>query len=347
MKLKEYAAKEIFRRYSIPIPRGFLVKGIEDLAAVDLRGAVVKAQVLVGGRGKAGGIAYADSSNLRDTVERLLGSEIRGERVNEVLVEERLEIQEEWYLALTVDGAEKGIVCLFSTQGGMEVEEMARMGKMVRLLYTPGMALPRPGATLLAHKLYEIMRQYDAELVEINPLAVTEGGLVAADAKMIIDENALFRQPGLAFMEEAVGGAEKKAREYDLQYVELEGDIAVIGNGAGLVMATLDVLEHYGGRPANFLDVGGGAGVERMEKALEVVLLKRPKKVFINIFGGITRCDEIALGIVNYKERVGIKIPIVVRMIGTNEGEAKEILRTHGIHALDSLEEGVRRVVEL
>ena len=171
--------------------------------------------------------------------------------------------------------------------------------------------------------------------------------MVAADAKMIIYENALFRQPGLASMEEPVGGAEKKAREYDLQYVELEGDTAVIGNGAGLVMATLDVLEHYGGRPANFLDVGGGAGVERMEKALEVVLLKRPKKVFITIFGGITRCDEIALGIANYKERVGIKIPIVVRMIGTNEGEAKEILRAHGIHALDSLEEGVRRVVEL
>jgi succinyl-CoA synthetase beta subunit len=353
MKLPEYQGKELFQEHGISIPWGAAVRSEEAVEGLEVptEEAVIKAQVLLGGRGKAGGIRVVRREKLRPVVAALLGSEIRGFRVEEVLVEEKIEAVEEWYLSLTIDPSEKSIVAVYSEEGGVEIEEVARKSpeKILRFPY-PG-RIPEeidPAVVPVIETLYRVMRAYDAELVEINPLAKTRKGLVALDAKILIDDNALFRHP------EFQGGKvtrdltpiEAKAQEYGLLYVELEGDIAVIGNGAGLVMATLDVLEHFGGRPANFLDVGGGASVERMEKALEVVLMKGPRKVFINIFGGITRCDEIAEGIVRFRKSRGIRVPIIVRMIGTREEEAKEILEAEGIDVLDSLEEGARKAVE-
>lgn len=192
------------------------------------------------------------------------------------------------------------------------------------------------------------MIDYDAELVEINPLVLSDDKLTAADSKIIIDDNALFRHPEfLDKKQEELTEIEREANKYGLQYVELDGDIAVIGNGAGLVMATLDVINYFNGRAANFLDIGGGASVEMMEKALEIVLMKNPKGIFINIFGGITRCDDIANGIVNYVKKNKIKILMVIRMIGTNDKEGRAILNKNNIHALDSMEECAKTVVGL
>ncbi|MBW3021687.1 ADP-forming succinate--CoA ligase subunit beta, partial [Candidatus Woesearchaeota archaeon] len=194
--------------------------------------------------------------------------------------------------------------------------------------------------------LNRLMKEFDCELVEINPLVLSNGEYIAADSKVVLDDNALYRHPEFK-KEEELTDIEKKAAEHGLQYVELDGDIAIIGNGAGLVMSTLDVLKHFGGKPANFLDVGGGASVSVMEKSLEIVLMKKPKGVFINIFGGITRCDEIAQGLVNYIKNNNIEIPMVVRMIGTNEEGGERILNQNGIKSLDSMEECAKNIVEM
>ena len=198
---------------------------------------------------------------------------------------------------------------------------------------------------VLIERLYKIFQDYDAELVEINPLALIKKRFLALDSKIIIDDNALYRQKFKK--DEGLTEIEKKAQESDLSYVELEGDIGIIGNGAGLVMSTLDMVNYYGGEVANFLDVGGGADKEKMEKAIELVLIKKPRGIFINIFGGITRCDEIAEGIVAYKKKHKINIPLVIRMIGNNEEEAKKILEKDKIHFINSMEEGAKKIVEL
>lgn len=359
MKLKEYEGKEIFKKYGIPVPEGVVVSSldgleerIKQLHSVNL---VVKSQILVAGRKKAGGIKFANRNNIKEVASSLLGAEIKGMKVNELLIEEKLEINKEYFLSLVIDRSDKAIYLITSLEGGVDIEELSKTHpeKITKIsLIDEGQIekalskLPNGNEFLgLAKKLYRILKDCDAELVEINPLVKSKGRLIAADSKIIVDDNSLFRHPEFKSKTELTE-MEAEAAKYSLNYVELKGDIGVIGNGAGLVMATLDVLDYYGGKAANFLDVGGGASVERMEKALEIVMTKNPKKILINIFGGITRCDEIASGIVSYRKKRGIKIPMVVRMIGTNEREAKEILEKNGIWSMGSMEEAIKKVVE-
>ena len=375
MRFLEHQAKAVFARYGIPVPRGRVAKTPEEARDIAQELGVpvaVKAQVLVGARGRAGGILFADTpEEAEEAARKLLGSELRGARVHEVLVEEKLPIKRELYLGFTVDRVARAYVAIASPEGGMEIEEVAErspelifkhtvdplsgfrpyhaLSLVKRMGYSGRAAL---GLARIFTALYRLAIDYDAELTEINPLAETaDGRFVAADARLIVDDNALFRHPELAQLERPPseeGPREKEAREAGLGYVELDGDIGIIGNGAGLVMATLDMVALHGGKPANFLDVGGGASAERMAKALDIVLSNpRVKVVFINILGGITRCDEIARGILAAMERVGVRKPMVIRLVGTNEEEGRAILEQAGISVLDSMEEAAKRAVEL
>ncbi|MBI4279931.1 MAG: ADP-forming succinate--CoA ligase subunit beta [Armatimonadetes bacterium] len=364
MKLHEYQAKEIFARYSIPVQKGAVVRHPEEILGLDLQYPVVlKAQVLVGGRGKAGGIKLAEKPS--ESVEKaraILGMDIKGERVTRLLVAEAVDIQQEYYLAFTVDRATRCLVVVASASGGIDIEEVARRTpeKIVKEPIDPflgfrpfharqigrrlGFADAHLGAfARIAESLYQLTTDLDAELAEINPLAVAGGQVIAVDAKLIIDDNALYRQKGLPENEELTG-LERDARTHDLSYVELDGDIAVIGNGAGLVMSTLDMLDHFGGRPANVLDVGGGASEEAMKQALDIVTRKPGvRALFINIFGGITRCDDIARGLVANLPQV----PMSVRLTGTNEEEGRQILQQAGISASVDPEEAAKKAVVL
>ncbi len=373
MKLYEYEAKEVATKYSIPVPRGFLASSPEEAEAIarTLGTAVVlKAQVLVGGRGLAGGVKAANTpEEAREVAKALLGMVIRGEKVEKLLVEERVCISRELYLSLTVDRAAKKPVFIVSELGGVEIEELARKhpDKVHKMYVDPEEGysdyMSRTAAVLLGlpwslvqelgkimKSMYEIMLSYDAELVEFNPLALTcEGRLVALDAKIIIDDNSLYKHPELASKYgRELSEYEKKAKELGFSYVELDGDIGVISNGAGLTMATMDSILYYGGRPANFLDIGGGASKDRVKEAVKL-MLKHPRSrvLLINIFGGITRCDEVARGIVEALDEVGTTKPIVVRMLGTMEEEGRKILAERGIPVYAEMDDAVKRAVEL
>jgi len=365
MKLYEYLGKELFRDYGIPVPRGKVVSSPEEAAAAaeGLADVVIKSQVLSGKRGKAGGISFASSpAEAKTEAERILKMKLNGLVVDKLLVEEKLSIEQELYLAITVDGSARCPVVLASLDGGMDVEEVAeeRMIKwpidisigmqsyMVREICRQlGISgnLQKEFISFLP-KLYRIFRALDAELAEINPLAVTPDGLVAADAKVTIDDDALYRHSSLPKIKEKTA-LELKAEELDLAYVELDGNIAIMANGAGITMATLDIVQHYGGAPANFLDFGGGADVERTAQALELLLGTNPKVLLINIFGGITRCDVVAEAFVQVKESRGIDLPVSFRLVGTNETEGRDILAKVGIKAFTTMDEAVRHAVEL
>ncbi|MHA2031896.1 MAG: ADP-forming succinate--CoA ligase subunit beta [Candidatus Kariarchaeaceae archaeon] len=358
MKLKEYEGKAIFKKYDIPIPNGIVISDLErleeKLEKLPIK-LVIKSQILVAGRKKAGGIKFVDKRNVKEVALSLLGNKIKGMKVEELLIEEKLDIEKEFYLSLIVDRSDKDVYLLISQEGGVDIEDLSQSHPEKILKLSPinerhieeTLSKFQNGdkLALIAKILYNIMRDYDAELVEINPLVKSKGKLIAADSKIIIDDNSLFRHPEFK-MKRELTKIEAEAAEYGLNYVELEGDIGVIGNGAGLVMATLDVLDYYGGKAANFLDVGGGASMERMEKALDITMTKNPKKIIINIFGGITKCDEIAEGIITFRKKKGITIPMVVRMIGTNEMEAKKILEENGIFCMDSMEAAIKKVIE-
>ncbi|WP_258360393.1 ADP-forming succinate--CoA ligase subunit beta [Moorella sulfitireducens (nom. illeg.)] len=363
MKLYEYLAKEIFSKNGLPVPKGYLCLSPEDAAraALELGPVAVKAQILAGGRGKAGGITFAATPEEAGiATARLLGSEIRGYPVTRVLVEEKLNIQGELYLGFTVDTSDRRPVALASCQGGVNIEEVPPE-KLVRLLIDPlfgfssysalylGLRLGLKGELLkefvsLALILYWIFMKYDAELVEINPLAIVEGHLIAADARLNIDDDALYRHPEIEVIEDG-SELEKAIKNLGLAYVQLDGNIAVLANGAGITMATLDTLEKFGGRAANFLDAGGGAGAEPMAKALDLILDTGPRAVLINIFGGITRCDEVARALIQVKEKRGQTVPIILRLVGTNEDEAYRLLKTYGIEAFKGMPEAVAAVV--
>ncbi|MCC6024967.1 MAG: ADP-forming succinate--CoA ligase subunit beta [Desulfurococcaceae archaeon] len=372
MKLYEYESKEIARRYGIPVPRGRVVENPEDAKRVagELGAVVIKAQVLVGGRGLAGGVKVAETpEDAYKVAERLFSSTIRGERVEKVLVEEKVCISRELYLSLTVDRASRRPVYLVSEMGGVEIEELAKRhpDKIHRIYVDPSVgyidymsrealqALKLPWTLLqdlanIMKAMYSIMTDYEAELVEFNPLALTcDNRLVALDAKIIIDDNSLYRHPDLQKLYgRDLTEYEKRARELGFNYVELDGDIGVISNGAGLTMATMDSILYYGGRPANFLDIGGGARRESVKEAVKLMLTHpRTRVLLINIFGGITRCDEVALGIIEAVKEVGARKPIVVRMLGTNEEEGRRILREHGIEAYTEMDDAVKTAVEL
>jgi len=322
MRLKEYQGKRLFREYGIEIPEGKIISSVKPEPDK-----IAKAQVLSGKRGKGGLIAAATEKNLRKMFMQC----------KEVLVEEKLDIEKEYYLSLTIDRSEKRIVILFSEEGGIEVEDAKHMKKVP---YELRQEIPKEFAPIV-EKMHKLMKEHNATLVEINPLVLAKGRLIAADAKVILDDNAEHKGFSKSLTE-----LEAEASRHGLSYVELEGNIAIIGNGAGLVMATLDVVDHFGGNVANFLDLGGGASTEKMEKAMQITLKKKPKAILINIFGGITKCDDIAKGLINYKSRKNIEIPIIARMIGTNEEEAKEVLKENNIMAYDSMEECAKEAVK-
>lgn len=377
MKLFEYEAKTILAKYDIPIPKGALattpIKAKE--AAFQLQAPyAIKAQVLVAGRGKAGGIQFA---NTLDEVERIsakiLGKEIKGLKVASVLVEEKIEVKKELYFGVTTDRSRRCYVAVASATGGVDIEEVASKTpeKIIKVFIAPvpgfrsyharqmASKMGYSGKQMLGlaatfEKLYKIAMEYDAELIEMNPIIETaNGGFAAADARLIIDDNALYRHPQYKerlFSEDQteLTPQEIKARRVGLAYVQLEGDIGIMGNGAGLVMATLDVVQLYGGKPANFLDVGGGASEEQIAAALDILLMEsKASAVFINILGGITRCDEVARGILEAKKKIGFTKPMVIRLVGTNEEEGRRILTEAGIHVLDSMEEAAKKTVEM
>jgi succinyl-CoA synthetase beta subunit len=374
MKLLEYEAKRILAKYGVPTPKGELATNITQAREIALKlnpPLVVKAQVPVAGRGKAGGILFADSTaDVEKAVEKLLGMKIRGIPVRSVWIEEKMQAKKELYFGMTVDRFIKSYVAIASSEGGMEIEEVAAETpeKVIRFPINPQWGFRPHHARQIAkrmgysgnqlsilgnifHSLYRAGMDYDAELIEMNPLVETpDGNFVAVDTRMIIDDNALFRHPEFKerILEGELSPQEIEAARNDLAYVKLDGDIGVIGNGAGLVMATLDAIQLYGGKPANFLDVGGGAPSEKIAAALKIVLSDpNVKALFINILGGITRCDEVAKGVLAAKAKLGIEKPLVIRLVGTNEEEGKRILTEAGIHVLESMEEAAQRVVEI
>jgi succinyl-CoA synthetase beta subunit len=358
------------------VPQGVLVSNAGQVreSAAKLRMPVaVKAQVLVAGRGKAGGIRFADSVGEAEKItEKLLGMQIKGMAVRSVWIEEKVEVKKELYFGVTIDRCRQRYVAVASGVGGMDIEEVSRRTpeRVVTTPLDPSLGLPPfqarqiateigySGASMLElgrifESLYLAGVDCDAELIEMNPLVeASVGTFVAADARMIIDDNALFRhqeyKKKLLEGETDLSPEELEAMEEDLAYVKLDGNIGVIGNGAGLVMATLDTVQYYGGRPADFLDVGGGAPSEKTALALKLVLSDaRVKVLLINILGGITRCDEVARGILDAKERTGVTKPMVIRLVGTNEEAGKKMLTEAGIDVLESMEEAAQRAVEI
>ncbi|MEM0215671.1 MAG: ADP-forming succinate--CoA ligase subunit beta [Archaeoglobaceae archaeon] len=376
MKLHEYQAKQIFEKHGIKIPNGALAENLQDVRRIaeELGGKVVlKAQVLVGGRGKAGGIKKALSvDSAVEIAEKMFGSSLKGEIVKKIYLEELIEIKEEWYLSIALDRVEKCYSLIFSTAGGIDIEEIAQKfpEKIVKVKIDPRWGLwdyqirevlsrAKISSELwkelsnIIKALYKIFLEYEAELVEINPLALTPNGLIAADAKISIDDNALFRHKDLEALREygGVDEVERKALAEGLNYVKLDGYVGVIANGAGMAMATMDLIYLEGGKPANFLDIGGGAGAETTKKAFEILSMdKNVKVIFMNIFGGITRCDEVAMGIVKAFKELNPSVPIILRLSGTNEEEGRRIIEKElsgRVEIVGTMEEGARRAVEV
>jgi len=380
MKLYEYQAGELFSKYGVPVPKSYVAHdGHEALEyAHQLSGkGVVKAQVLMGGRGKAGGVKLFESSkDAAESTKKLIGKKLvsvqnpHGMVVEKVLIAELLDIKEQYYLSILVDRAEQKLVVMLSKEGGVEIEETAATHPetIVKLYIDPAWglssfeireAVQKTGIPSHVHgqiiamipKLIKAFLESDAELIEINPLALTaEGKLIAADAKVSIDDNALFRHSvfqGLA-SESAEDPIESEAMKRGIAYVRLDGDIGLIGNGAGLVMCSMDEIKRAGGTAANFLDVGGGAQEERVKSCVELVLLdKKIKGLFINIFGGITRCDEVAKGVLAAFQALDVQIPVVARIEGTAAKEGREILATSPIIPAASMQEAAIKIVEL
>ena len=374
MKLHEYQSKKIFSEYGVPIPQGRIAATSDEARTIaeELGGrVVVKSQVLVGGRGKAGGIRLVSSpEEAQEVATDILGMSIKGLPVRRVLVDEAADIETEIYLGVTNDRTARRPVIIASSEGGVEIEEVARTNpdKIVRVNVDPllklreyqaryiasAIELPRENWKAfisIAQGLYRAYDKSDATLAEINPLVITKAGkLLALDGKMVLDDNSLFRHPELAEKRDldAEEPAEREARKYGLSYVKLDGDIGCMVNGAGLAMATMDVVKNFGGDPANFLDIGGGAGAEKVEAALRIILSDDSvNAVMVNIFGGITRCDEVARGILAALEKVDTNVPMVTRLIGTNQKEGRQILAEADMITANSLAEAAQRAVEI
>ncbi len=375
MKLFEYEAKEILGRYGLGIPAGRVTMDpaeAETIAAGFGGPVVIKAQVQVSGRGKAGGIVFADSPQAAgDAAAKLVGSRIKDIPVEIVLIEEKLDLVDQLYASVTVDRQERKFVVLLSTSGGVDIEEVASAtpDKILRHWVEPttgfDVAAARnmvkefglsegdtEGFAKVAATLYTVAMDFDAELVELNPLAKTStGAFVAADARIIIDENAIFRHPEFEqrdMVRTEDTPREAVARRQGLAYVELDGNIGIVGNGAGLVMATMDLVNLYGGRAANFLDIGGGAKVDVIKNGLLLVMSKpEVKGVLVNILGGITRCDIVADGIIQGLEASWEKKPVAVRMMGTNEEEGARLLSEAGIGVYPDMETATEQLLKI
>ncbi|HXH96310.1 MAG TPA: ADP-forming succinate--CoA ligase subunit beta [Gaiellaceae bacterium] len=379
MDLYEYQGKELFRRVGIPVSEGQLAVSPEEAraAASSLGGpVVVKAQVLTGGRGKAGGVKLADGpADAEEKARAILGLDIRGHVVRKVWIEQASDIAKEYYLSITFDRGAKKPLFMFTTQGGVEIEQVAAESPEAlvrlhvdplegfqpwvarRLVYGGGVQDPSEQKQIAAivERLYRAFVEFDAMLCEINPLIVTPAGEVKAlDSKFTVDDSALVRHPDIAEWRDvsAADPIEAFAREKGVTYVKLDGEVGILGNGAGLSMSTVDVVAHVGGRPANFCDLGGGGSAEGVVDALEVITRDpQVRSIFFNIFGGITRCDEVARGILEALERLDMSdYPIVVRLDGTNAEEGRLLLTEAGranIHPEATMLEGARRAVEL
>jgi succinyl-CoA synthetase beta subunit len=382
MNLHEYQAKQLFARYGVPVTRGEVATtpAQAEACANRLGGDlwVVKAQVHAGGRGKAGGVKLArNADEVREAAAAMLGSRLvtkqtgaEGLPINQVFVEMGSEIERELYMSMLVDRASERIAIMVSQDGGMDIEEVAENTpeRIVTVAVNPaaglmpyqarhlGFALGLGASQMkefieLAQNLYRLFDESDASLLEINPLIVTKtGGLLALDAKINIEDNALFRRPALQAMRDPSqeDEMERSASEHDLNYVSLDGNIACMVNGAGLAMATMDLIKLHGGEPANFLDVGGGATPERVAAAFKLILSNPAvKAILVNIFGGIVRCDDIAQGIIQAVEEIGVSVPVVVRLEGTNVDQGKALLADSGldIAAADDLTDAAQKAV--
>ena len=373
MKLYEFMAKDIYKKYGLPTPQGVVVSNaneVEEKADQIKFPIAAKSQVLTGGRGKAGGIKFAENlEECKQRVNELIGFEIKGIKVEKVLIEQKLDIAEEFYFGVTLDRTARCPVVIVSASGGVNIEEVAKESpeKVIKLNIDPVKGLRTHEANLLMkkigfsgkkilsasqilQKLYKVFTDYDAELTEINPFVLTkEGSFIAADARLNIDSSSVYRHKEFESQEEKdLTPLESRAAKAGLAYVELDGNIGILGNGAGLVMATLDTVTLNGGKAANFCDLGGGSPRDRVVEGIDI-LLSNPnvKGVFINILGGITRCDDVAAGLVEYRDQKGIDIPFVVRMVGTNEIEGQEICRNAGIEPFSTMDEASKKIIEL
>ncbi|UCE96193.1 MAG: ADP-forming succinate--CoA ligase subunit beta [Candidatus Bathyarchaeota archaeon] len=377
MKLYEHEAKTILAKSGIPTPTGSLAASPTQAKKVASQlhpPYAVKAQVLVAGRGKAGGILFANSlKEVEKASSKVLNMKIKGLRVGSVLIEEKIRVKKELYFGITIDRSRRCYVAIASTTGGVDIEEVAsdKPEKIFKVFIDPTLGFRSYHARQIANKMgysgkqmlrlagilekfYKVATEHDAELIEMNPLIETaDGGFVAADARLIIDDNALYRH--LQYKERLFSKdktelttEEIRAKKAGLAYVQLDGNVGIIGNGAGLVMATLDAVQLYGGKPANFLDVGGGASKQQVVEALNILLTdQQAHVVFINILGGITRCDEVAKGILEVQKEMGFVKPIIIRLVGTNEEEGRRMLTEAGIHVLDSMEEAAKKAVDM
>jgi succinyl-CoA synthetase beta subunit len=372
MKLQEFQAKRVFGEFGVPVPRGDVATTGPEAEAIAARlgvPVVVKAQVLVGGRGKAGGIKVAKTSEeAGQAASRILGMDIKGLTVKKVLVDPAADIASEIYLGMILDRGRRRVVVMASSEGGVDIEEVAASTpeKIAQEAIDPCLGLKEFQARALAvsiglpreqmsqfarvcQGLYSVLIGCDADLAEINPLVIQgDGSLLAVDGKMVLDDSALYRHPDLAAMrdEDEETPEERDARLNGLSYVKLEGEIGCMVNGAGLAMATMDIIKFYGGSPANFLDIGGGAKADKVAAALRIILSDaNVRAVLFNIFGGITRCDEVARGILQALVEVPTSVPMVVRLVGTNDAEGRAILREAKMGTAETLMEAAQLAV--
>jgi succinyl-CoA synthetase beta subunit len=374
LKLHEYQSKRIFAKYGVPIPQGEVATTAAEARdiAKNIGGAVVvKSQVLVGGRGKAGGVKLAkDADEAEKIAGQILGMDIKGLTVEKVLIDPAADIKDEIYVGVVIDRVQQKPVIIASAEGGVEIEEVAKTNPEAILRLPVGVRtglldfqarqmayeLGLRGAHInqfvrILKGLYGAFRDTDASLAEINPLVVTgDNQLLAVDGKIVLDDNALFRHKDLEDMRDLQEEteAERKARQAGMSFIKLDGEIGCMVNGAGLAMATMDITKHYGGEPANFLDIGGGAKADKVALALRIILDDpKVKSILFNIFGGITRCDEVAKGILEALSQVKTDVPMVARLVGTNEEEGQRILAEANFPAATSLGEAAQKAVAL
>jgi len=374
MKIHEYQAKEIFSRYRIPVTDEVVCYTVEEaVAAAEKLGlpVVVKAQVLAGGRGKAGGVKLVRTKEeVPEIAGKILGMDIKGYTVEKILVAQGVKFAAEFYVGLTIDRNSKSVIFMASSEGGVEIEEVAKEnpGAIHKFVIDPDLGmtpflarkiafalftdfnLVKQGADLF-QKLYRIFMETDSSLVEINPLVITEEGkLLALDGKMNFDDNALFRQSAIEALNEPTEDELKEidAKGKGLTYIRLDGSIGCMVNGAGLAMATLDLIKYFGGEPANFLDIGGSSNPQKVIDAMNLILSdKNVKVVMINIFGGITRCDDVARGLIIALDKIKVEVPIVVRLSGTNSVEGLEILRQANLPIVETMSQAAQKAIEL
>lgn len=374
MKIHEYQAKQIFAKYGVPVTREILCYTKEEvLAATEKLGfpAVVKAQVLTGGRGKAGGVKLVKNTDeAKQAAEAILGMDIKGYTVEKVLVAEGIKFHSEVYVGLTIDRNSKSVILMASKEGGVEIEEVAKenpeailkfpiesdlgmqpfLAKKIAFQLFDDYSLVKQAADLF-QKLYKITFETDASLVEINPLVITDDNkLLALDGKMNFDDNALYRQAEIEAMNEPDENEKKElyAKEQGLSFIPLDGNIGFMVNGAGLAMATMDMIKLYGGEPANFLDIGGSSNPQKVVEAMNLILSDgNIKAIMINIFGGITRCDDVAKGLLEALKLIDVKVPIVVRLSGTNAKEGLEILKGTNLTVVETMSDAAQKAIEL